>query len=389
MVLSRLPIAVAPAHQETVASYLARLARLHGLPLRDLWEPISIPRPGGRRRDVLADRLAAVTGHAREHLVRALPELHPAPDWSALRHQPQPGCLRCDARHLGGPVTRLLAHHRYVCTRHRYWIGPPDVDQSATALAGLEDIVGAQRHHLRLLHRHGPGATYDAVLTGFLFCGHLWAADRRQDGFGVHREWTRRAEALIPPGTELATFSASRLFAAVYPEAVSLAALIASSTWRHRAAGDPDQQRQFTTEAGRRLHHPHYHPAAGDDALSHWMMFDCSRPPSRPDKTFPDTRQHGAIHPPTVSAHSRERHNRSAHWFADTRRGGGAILHHRHIRSVLIREWSPKMDGIAAAIWASQTTSSTWPPRRPPGGQAALPTTQWDAVTVPDSGIGS
>ena len=63
MVLSRLPIAVAPAQQETVASYLARLASLHGLPLRELWEPISVPRPGSRRRDVLADRLAAVTGH--------------------------------------------------------------------------------------------------------------------------------------------------------------------------------------------------------------------------------------------------------------------------------------------------------------------------------------
>jgi hypothetical protein len=61
MVLSRLPIAVAPAQQETVASYLARLANLHGLPLRELWEPISLARPGGRRRDVLADRLAVVT----------------------------------------------------------------------------------------------------------------------------------------------------------------------------------------------------------------------------------------------------------------------------------------------------------------------------------------
>jgi hypothetical protein len=181
MVLSRLPIAVAPAQQETVASYLTRLANLHGLPLRELWEPISVPRPGSRRRDVLADRLAAVTGHRREHLVRALPELHPAPGWSALRHQPQPGCPRCDARHLGGPVTHLLPHHRYVCTRHRYWVGPPDIDQPATALGGLDDIVRAQRHHLRLLGRHGPAAAYDAVLTGFLFCGHLWA-ERREDG---------------------------------------------------------------------------------------------------------------------------------------------------------------------------------------------------------------
>ena len=29
------------------------------------------------------------------------------------------------------------------------------------------------------------------------------------------------------------------------------------------------------------------------------------------------------------------------------------------------RDWSPKMDGIAATIWASQTTSSTSPLRQP------------------------
>ena len=182
-------------------------------------------------------------------------------------------------------MTHLLPHHRYVCTRHRYWVGPPDIDQPATGLGGLDDIVRAQRHHLRLLGRHGPAAAYDAVLTGFLFCGHLWA-ERREDGVGVHREWTRRAEVLIPPGTETATFSASRLFAAVYPEAVRLAGLIASPTWRHLAAGDADQQRQFTTEVGRRLDRPH-HPGDGGDAVAHWMMFDCWRPPSRPDRTFP------------------------------------------------------------------------------------------------------
>ncbi len=38
------------------------------------------------------------------------------------------------------------------------------------------------------------------------------------------------------------------------------------------------------------------------------------------------------------------------------RRGGRVILHHRHIRPVLIRDWSRKMDGTDAAIWASQTT---------------------------------
>ena len=79
--LSRLPIPAAPARHETLASYLARLAYLHGMPTRELWEPISTPRPGTNRRDVLADRLAAMVGRARDHLARALPELRdPAPD---------------------------------------------------------------------------------------------------------------------------------------------------------------------------------------------------------------------------------------------------------------------------------------------------------------------
>jgi hypothetical protein len=96
----------------------------------------------------------------------------------------------------------------------------------------------------------------------------------------------RRAEVLIPPASETATFSASRLFAAAYPEAVRLAGLIALPTWRHLAAGDADQQRQFTTEVGRRLDRPHQ-TSDGGDAVAHWMMFDCSRPRADPTRPFP------------------------------------------------------------------------------------------------------
>jgi len=172
----RLPIPVPPARHETVASYLARLANLHGLDPGELWQQASTPQPGTRRRVINPSLLAAITGRPAEHLARALPELRrPGPDWPAWRHQPQPGCPRCDARHDGGPVTRLLPHHRYVCARHRYWTGPPDAGQPATPLGPeLAGIVQAQRRHLRLLRRHGPAATYDAVLTGFLLCGHLW-----------------------------------------------------------------------------------------------------------------------------------------------------------------------------------------------------------------------
>ena len=73
----------------------------------------------------------------------------------------------------------------------------------------------------RLLRRHGPALTYDAVLTGFLLCGHLWT-DQPGDWDGLWQRWTRRAEILIPPGTESSQFSAARIFATAYPEAVGL-----------------------------------------------------------------------------------------------------------------------------------------------------------------------
>ena len=57
-----------------------------------------------------------------------------------------------------------------------------------------------------------------------------------------------------------------------------------------------------------------------------------------------------------TSRQSLQRHERSTLWFQLYRRGGRVILHHGHIRPVLIRDWSPSMDGITATIWASQTT---------------------------------
>ena len=355
----RLPVAVPPARHETVASYLARLASLHGLAPGELWHQVSSPQPGTRRREVVPDRLAAITGRPAGHLARALPELRrPGPDWQAWRHQPQPGCPRCDARHDGGPVTRLLPHHRYVCTRHRYWIGPPDAGQPATPLGPeLASIVQAQRRHLRLLRRYGPAAAYDAVLTGFLLCGHLWT-DQPGDWDGPWQRWTRRAEILIPPGAESSQFSAARIFAAAYPEAVTLAGLIASPAWRSLAAGDPAQQQQFTAAIGQQLGRPGYQPAGTADAIAHWMKYDSWRPPSRPHTTFPQTRRYGSSpdRPATTSGQSLQRHERSSLWFQLYRRGGRVILHHGHIRPVLVRDWSRPMDGIAATIWASQTT---------------------------------
>jgi hypothetical protein len=45
---------------------------------------------------------------------------------------------------------------------------------------------------------------------------------------------------LIPKNAEHAQFRDSRIFAAVYPEAVEIAALITAPSWRRLAAGSED-----------------------------------------------------------------------------------------------------------------------------------------------------
>lgn len=370
---ARLPIPVPPARHETLASYLARLAALHGMDPRELWHQVSTPRPGTSRRDITPARIAALTGRAPGHLGLAMPELaDPGPDWQAWRHQAQPLCPRCDARHDGGPVTRLLPHHYYACTRHGYWTGPPDAGQPATPLSPeLADIIAAQRRHLRLVRRHGTAAVYDAVLTGFLICGHLW--DHHPAGWDTPwHHWHRRAQALIPAGLEATQFTASRIFAATYPEAITLAAIIASPRWRALAAGDPAQRQQVTAEIGRSLGRPSYQPPDTGDAIAHWIEYDSWQPPSQPAATYPQTREAGAPRPPAVSHQTLQRQQRSTTYFALNRRGGNVILHHRHIRPVLVRDWSPPMDGITATIWASQTTIPHGrPEHRPPARPAA------------------
>jgi hypothetical protein len=359
---ARLPIPAGPAQHETLASYLTRLATLHGLATQELWVTVSDPLPKTRRRAVAAQRLAALTGRHPAQLTRALPELvNPTRDWTVFRHQPQPGCRRCDVRHDGGPVIRLLPHHRYVCLRHRYWIGPPDIGQHTSMLPDhLDDITRAQHQHLRLLGRYGVAATYDAVLTGFLICGHLWADQSHFLDQLTHRA-ARRAELLIPPRSEYRHFSASRVFAAVYPEAVSIAVLLASPLWRHRAAGDTRDQQQFLHAIATRIGCPGYQPPSSGDVIAHWMKFDSWRPPSRPCRVFPDTHAYRSLRTVYTDTAGQRRTQRGATWFAINRRGGNVILHHRHIRPVLIRDWSPPMDGIGAAIWASRTTADLAP----------------------------
>jgi len=360
----RLPISVPPAPHEIVASYLARLATLNSHDGDQLWRRISTPGPTPARRIVNADRLAALTGRPASHLAGALPELRdPAPDWQMFRHAPQIGCPRCDAHHRGGAVLRILAHHRYVCTRHGYWIGPPDVNRPCPSLECCPEVVAAQHRHLRLVQRYGWAAAYDAVLTALMICAHRWGHPDPTSGEELHQVlWTTRSFILIPKDSELHTFSASKLFACLYPEAVTLAPVIASPEWRRRAAGDDRELGQFVTEVRRRLRDSEYQPRGEQDPIAHWIESDCWRSPATPSTNFakaPGNRKPSQLR--TYNSNlSDERHWRSAAWFSlkDRRGCGDVVLHHRALHPVIVRDRSPQMQEFRGAIWNSQRTET-------------------------------
>jgi hypothetical protein len=356
----RLPLAVRPARNEILASYLRRLATLNCLDGDQLWKRVTVPAAGSRRRPDAA-AVAALTGRPPAALAAALPELRdPASAWPPLRNVPQPGCPRCDAGHPGGQVYRLLPHHEYACTRHRYWIGPPDISRPGPALPGLPEIITAQRRHLRLVRQHGWAPVHDGVLTGFMICGHLWRW-QTPGAAGTRPAWEHRGQALIPPGRAAAQFSASRVFAAVYPEAVSLAEVLASPRWRTLATGTRTDIRMLADEIGRRVgipacrpHPRDAEPAADQPGDFYWRPVNyfppdfTGRPPSKLG---------------TLSAQTQALLDRTAPRFQWDRHAGSIIVGHRCIQPVGARKRSALMEYISRASWQKKSSE----PEKPQG----------------------
>ena len=219
----RLPAPVPPAGHETIASWLHRLAAVHGLHAGDLRADLLIGRPAPGGMPGLACRLAAVTGYPPGNLARALPELRvPEPDWPSLRHLAQRSCPRCTARHQGGPVRRLFAHHEYLCTRHGYWIGPPDPsrdDPPGPLATQVPELAVAQRALRRTRRLHGWAATFDATAAATGICLDLRARVIHQP---LWTRWERRLDLLMP-----GAYRRSLFMAAIFPEVAALAAVLA------------------------------------------------------------------------------------------------------------------------------------------------------------------
>jgi len=125
--LRPLPHVVAPFRDETIISYLHRLAGPNRIDPAGLRSWLA----GSDRKDapVPLGRLAAVTGMPCRSLACAMPQICTSAELSGLPIQNRPrardgwsfaACRLCVA---GQPVTRWALHDDVVCYRHRRWIG--------------------------------------------------------------------------------------------------------------------------------------------------------------------------------------------------------------------------------------------------------------------------
>jgi hypothetical protein len=185
-------------------------------------------------------------------------------------------------------VRRLFAHDDYLCTRHGYWIGPPDPvrDDPPPSLAPLLPELTAAQHRLhRITRRLGWAATFDATAAATRICLDLRFSAREHP---LWTRWEQRLNLLMP-----AHYRRSMFMAAIFPEVAALATLIASPTWRAVAAErrPADLGRLLDTAAhalgcsggGRGL----------DNAVMIWVSAHAhGRPPMQPATTYPQTSHH-------------------------------------------------------------------------------------------------
>lgn len=99
---------------------------------------------------------------------------------------------------------------------------------------------------------------------------------RPENPHHVWHTWDERARILIPPETVKKSYSTSRLFAAVYPEAVSVAALLASPHWRRLASGTAGERESFYGEISKCIDYPYRSNHDHSDAIAHWADTDAS-----------------------------------------------------------------------------------------------------------------
>lgn len=239
----RLPRVVPPFHDETVASFIRRVAAANHVSEKALRELLGVRMLKQTPITALIEPLSIVTGFAESVLCLALPEFGPGPVTDAPGHfgrplaqsrrsRERPACRRCvQAAGIRGPVNRWVTHEQNVCLRHQLWIGEGCTEaDDQIDISVLPSTSRAQRHHRNLITRHGRRWVRDAF-SGARSAFIDLVEDHFADPFGIIAEaqfHLRDVEGQpAPPPTLL-----SMLF---HPQIVTLTGLLANAEWIRRA----------------------------------------------------------------------------------------------------------------------------------------------------------
>ncbi|MGW7027120.1 TniQ family protein [Streptomyces xanthophaeus] len=259
--LRPLPIALPPVHNETIGSYLNRLADANHLTIGHLsfligpnrrhrrddnrvghWIPSSLPR------------LAALTGQSVRSLIHAMPVLDEVREPGQRRQQlaiedpaeprRRPACRLCMARRgIHGLVVRSTPHHEGVCLRHQLWLHGGDQHH----LDVLPEILRADLQHRRLVcRRKAPLIALDYLRARTITANWF----RASEPLTLRQRWTRRLDAIAEDAYgDPHRPTEDRIELATYPETVALTGLFASPHWRERNDLHAEAARRLAIEA--------------------------------------------------------------------------------------------------------------------------------------------
>ncbi|MEW1639757.1 TniQ family protein [Streptomyces sp. NPDC093801] len=254
-----LPLRARPMKNETVVSFVARLAAANDFPVSLLLRTIGDCVPGkhvldrdARMNADALDRLAVLSRTPAENLRRALPTLRTAPQYVPLptgrpvlrffRGDPHPllACRICTLQH--GPATPIAweyrTSHQFVCLTHALWIG----DGHHVDLRPAPEIIAAQVQYAELAEL----ITYESTcraLAGAWQMTFRWLKEKRHPA--LITRWATRADAL---GTGQITGCVR------FPEVVSLMEVTGDPEWRrHVAMVEPFDLKSFYHHTARRL----------------------------------------------------------------------------------------------------------------------------------------
>ena len=228
--LRPLPRRVTPVLNETVGSYIGRLAKANHMPAKNLWGLVK--ERDDHRASAWADSIASLSGIPVVSLRYAMLELCQPEDLATMnvigRPRPgayqQAGCRLCAASANVVDLDRIRVwarHEDVVCLRHGQWTG---IDSASVDLSSHSEIVRANRLHRYLIRRHGRPEVHRV----FIDVMKVYREEINDRSFGdpFDERMTR-----FRGGSWGYAFDNGLINACIYPEAVGLTRLLSSGYW--------------------------------------------------------------------------------------------------------------------------------------------------------------